>query len=290
MNIRRLAVIGVGLIGGSLALALRRAGACTEVVGCGRHEGPLRRGVELGVIDRWTTDPAQAVDGADVVVLGVPLGAVRAVLQAIRGHLAEDAVLTDVGSAKVSVVAAAQAVFGELPPWLVPGHPIAGNERSGVDAATAELFRRRRVILTPTPVTDPAALERVGQLWRAAGAEVLCTDPEHHDQVLAATSHLPHMLAFGLVDTLARWEGVEEIFAYAAGGFRDFTRIASSDPVMWRDICLANREALLAALHRYRADLESLTALIEAGDAEGLQAVFENAKATRDRYLPLFEG
>lgn len=290
MTIRRLAVIGVGLIGGSLALALRRAGACAEVVGCGRNEAALRRGVELGVIDRWSTDPAQAVEGADVVVLGVPLGAVRAVLQAIRGHLAEDAVVTDVGSAKLSVVTAAQAVFGQLPPWLVPGHPIAGNERSGVEAATADLFQRRRVILTPTSATDPGALERVGHLWRAAGADVLCTDPEHHDQVLAATSHLPHMLAFGLVDTLARWEGVEEIFAYAAGGFRDFTRIASSDPVMWRDICLANREALLAALHRYRADLEQLTALIEAGDAEGLQAVFENAKATRDRYLPLFEG
>jgi len=287
---QRVTVIGVGLIGGSLALALRRAGSGAEIVGCGRSAASLRRAAGLGVVDRWTTDVAEAVSGADLVVLGVPLGAVRETLESLRGALAPGAVVTDVGSAKGCVLADAEAVFGAVPPWLVPGHPIAGNERSGVEAASAELFRDRRVILTPAEHTAPQAVARVRALWEeVAGAQVLCTDAAHHDQVLAATSHLPHMLAFGLVDTLARWEGVEEIFAYAAGGFRDFTRIASSDPVMWRDICLANREALLAALHRYRADLEDLTALVEAGDASGLELLFRNAKETRDRYLPLFE-
>lgn len=288
-RIARLAVIGVGLIGGSLARALRAAGEVGEVVGCGRSEQTLRRAQELGVIDRYDTDPAAAVAGADMVVLGVPMGAVRRVLQALRGRLEPEAVLTDVGSTKASVVRDAEAVFGEVPESLVPGHPIAGTERSGVEASFPELFRRRRVILTPLAHTRAGAVARVRAMWAATGADVVEMDVAHHDEILAATSHLPHMLAFGLVDTLSRWEGAGEIFEFAAGGFRDFTRIASSDPVMWRDICIANRVALLDALQRYRADLDGLIELVQRGDAAAMERLFRDAKQTRDRFVERLE-
>lgn len=282
--IRRLCVIGVGLIGGSLARALRQAGYCNEVVGSGRRAEPLREAVDLGVIDRFDTDPARAAEGADMVVVCVPLGAMEAVFRGIAPALTADAVVTDAGSAKACVVAAARRAFGGVPPWFVPGHPIAGTEKSGVAASFAELYRNRKVILTPLPETAPEAIARVQAMWEAAGAEVQCMDVEHHDEVLAATSHLPHVLAFQMVDTLARMSDEDEIFRYAAGGFRDFTRIASSDPVMWRDICLANGQALLAMLDRYRADLDHLADAIRAGDGAELERVFRNAKAARDRH------
>jgi prephenate dehydrogenase len=284
-----LCIIGVGLIGGSWARALRGAGACGEIVGCGRNAGQLARAVELGVIDRFETDPARAVRGAQVVVLGVPLGSMRSVLGAIRPALADGAIITDVGSAKGSVVADAKAVFGHVPPQFVPGHPIAGTEKSGVEASFAELFEGRRVILTPLPDTAPHALATVRSLWEAAGAQVSLMSVAHHDEVLAATSHLPHVLAYGLVDTLSRWDDRREIFQYAAGGFRDFTRIASSDPTMWRDICLANRDAVAVALRRYMTDLEGLLASVEAGDGERLEAVFGNARRARERFISLLE-
>jgi len=283
--IERLAIIGVGLIGGSLARALRAAGQVAEVVGCGRGLANLERARELGVVDRITQDPASAVAGADVVFLAVPLGAMRGVFEAIRDHLAPGAILTDGGSVKGSVVADAVAAFGHLPPRLVPGHPIAGTECSGVEASFAELYQDRRVILTPLPDTDPEALARVRALWEACGAEVTLMTVAHHDEVLAATSHLPHMLAFGLVDALARMRENDEIFRYAAGGFRDFTRIASSDPVMWRDICLANREALSAMLARFGIELTDLAEHIRRADGERLLELFARAKAARDRYV-----
>lgn len=281
---RRLALIGVGLIGGSLARALRVADMVDEVVGCGRGRDNLDKAVELGVIDGFTHEVAEAVTGADLIFVAVPLGAMRACFAAMRGHLAADAVITDGGSTKASVVADARAAFGELPPRLVPGHPIAGTEQSGVEASFAELYQGRRVILTPLCDTDPAATARVDVMWRACGAEVHYMSIEHHDEVLAATSHLPHMLAFGLVDSLARMQENDEIFRYAAGGFRDFTRIASSSPVMWRDICLANREALGQALANFRSELETLTRLIETGEGDELLRLFARAKAARDRY------
>jgi prephenate dehydrogenase len=283
--IRRLAIIGVGLIGGSLARALRGARVVEEVVGCGRSLSNLERAVALGVIDGFSQDPAAAVEGADLVFISVPLGAMRGIFAAIRDHVAPDAVLTDGGSVKGSVVADARAAFGCLPPRLVPGHPIAGTERSGVDASFPELYRNRRVILTPLPETDPDALERVDWMWRTCGAKVSRMSVVHHDEVLAATSHLPHMLAFGLVDSLARMGETEEIFRYAAGGFRDFTRIASSSPVMWRDICIANREALSAMLGRFSVELTDLAESIRRGDGEQLLGIFERAKAARDRYV-----
>ncbi len=282
--IRQLTIFGVGLIGGSLALALREAGVVDEIVGCSRREEHLRQALELGVIDRYHLDAAEAVAGADVVFVSVPLGAMRSVFEAMRPGLAADAVITDGGSAKQCVVDDARAAFGTLPPGFVPGHPIAGTEKSGVTAAFPELYRNRRVILTPLAESDPAAVERVRAMWQAAGAEVEEMEVHHHDEVLAATSHLPHMLAFGLVDSLARMRDNDEIFRYAAGGFRDFTRIASSDPVMWRDICIHNRQAILDMTARYQADLEEMVRAIERGDGDALLEIFSRAKAARDRF------
>jgi prephenate dehydrogenase len=284
-RIARLAVIGVGLIGGSLARALRSAGAVEEVVGCGRGKENLERAVDLGVIDRYSQDIGEAVAGADLVFLAVPLGAMRGAFRALQGRLAAGAVVTDGGSAKASVVRDAEAVFGAPPAWFVPGHPIAGTEHNGVEASFATLFRDRRVILTPLAGTSPEALARVSAMWRACGAEVGRMSVEHHDEVLAATSHLPHMLAFGLVDLLARMKENDEIFRYAAGGFRDFTRIASSNPVMWRDICLGNRVALSEMLTAFAGEMADLAETIRAGDGEHLLEIFQRAKAARDRLV-----
>lgn len=280
--IRRLCVIGVGLIGGSLARALKSVGAVEEVVGAGRREAPLAKALELGVVDRYSTDLGEAVRGADMVVLAVPLGAMGRVLETIASQLSDGAIITDVGSSKGSVVADAERVFGGVPPHLVPGHPIAGTERSGVEASFAELFQHRRTILTPLLETDATALARVRTMWELTGAEVVEMGVRHHDEVLAATSHLPHMLAYALVECLATLDDRAEIFRYAAGGFRDFTRIASSDPVMWRDICVANREALLGVLARFSGDLERLTRAIDAGDMDFVSSVFQRAKTARD--------
>ena len=288
--IERLAIIGVGLIGGSLARALRAAGMVGEVIGCGRSAENLELAFDLGIIDGCTRDPAAAVKDADMVLLAVPLGAMRATFERMNGALRADAVVTDAGSVKGSVVADAAAVFGQVPGWLVPGHPIAGTERSGVAASFPELYQNRRVILTPLPQTDAAAVAKVRAMWQAAGAEVTEMDVAHHDQVLAATSHLPHMLAFGLVDTLARMQDTDEIFRYAAGGFRDFTRIASSNPVMWRDICIANADALSGMLDRFSDEISDLAQTIRRGDSDHLLEIFSRAKTARDCFVDGVEG
>ena len=288
--IERLCIIGVGLIGGSLARALRDAGACREVVGAGRNIGNLQTAIELGVIDRYETDLAQAVSGADMVVVCVPLGAMDGVFNAIKGQLAGQVVLTDVGSAKGSVIEAAQRAFGSVPEFFVPGHPIAGTEQSGVEASFPGLYNDRRVILTPLPATSAYAIERVRDMWEAAGAQVVSMNPVHHDAVLAATSHLPHLLAYSLVDTLARLDDNDEVFEYAAGGFRDFTRIASSDPVMWRDVCLANADAILLMVEHYINDLQVLSEAIRNHDGQQLLDVFSSAKAARDRFIDRSSG
>ena len=284
-SIGRLAVIGVGLIGGSLARALRRAGRVDEIVGCGRGKANLDEAVKLGVIDRYSHDVSEAVRDADVVFLAVPLGAMRGAFDAMRATLPKHALVTDGGSAKGSVVTDCREAAPELLQRFVPGHPIAGTENNGVAASFAELYRNRRVILTPLPENDPAAVARVRGLWETCGAEVTEMSVEHHDEVLAATSHLPHMLAFGLVDMLARMKENDEIFRYAAGGFRDFTRIASSNPVMWRDICIANREALSPMLAAYAEEMTALADSIAAADSDELLNIFERAKAARDRFV-----
>ena len=292
MNARidRLAIIGVGLIGGSLARALRAADRVGEIVGCGRGRANLDEAVELGVIDRYTHDIAEAVAGADMVFLAVPLGAMRGAFAAIRDAVRPDAVITDGGSAKGSVVADCQSAAPELLQRFVPGHPIAGTERNGVGASFAELYQNRRIILTPLAENAAADVARVRSMWEACGAEVTEMPVAHHDEVLAATSHLPHMLAFGLVDLLARMKENDEIFRYAAGGFRDFTRIASSNPEMWRDICVANREALGPMLTAFAEELNELAQMISAADGDRLLEIFERAKAARDRYVDGIAG
>jgi prephenate dehydrogenase len=280
--INKLTLIGVGLIGGSLARALRDAGHVREVVGYGRGLANLQRAVELGVVDRIETSLSAAVRDADMVVLATPVGGMAEILGAIAPYLARAAVVTDVGSVKGTVAAAARIVLGEKLAGFVPGHPIAGTERTGVEASFSSLFVGRRVVLTPLPETSAEALARVRAMWQAAGAEVVSMSVEHHDAVLAATSHLPHLLAYALVDMLARLDDSREIFAYAAGGFRDFTRIASSDPVMWRDISIANREAIVKMLKQYQAEVNGLIKAVAAGDGMKLQTLFARAKAARD--------
>ncbi|MDH5599692.1 MAG: prephenate dehydrogenase/arogenate dehydrogenase family protein [Gammaproteobacteria bacterium] len=282
--IQRLCVIGVGLIGGSLARGLKKAGVVTEVVGAGRNVAHLEKAKELGVIDSFETDISQAVKGCDMVVLAVPLGAMQSVFEQISSVITEEMIITDVGSAKASVVKAAQQAFKSLPDTLVPGHPIAGTEKSGVEASFAELFDNRRIILTPLETSSSEAVSKVRKMWQACGADVVETSIEHHDEVLAATSHLPHMLAYSLVDTLAKMDEKKEIFDFAAGGFRDFTRIASSDPEMWHDICISNKDALVTMIKKFTDDLELLAKAIEANDSVYLKEIFSRAKKARDEF------
>ncbi|PMY40852.1 bifunctional prephenate dehydrogenase/3-phosphoshikimate 1-carboxyvinyltransferase [Pseudomonas sp. GW456-L14] len=282
--IGRLVVVGLGLIGGSFAKGLRESGVCREVVGVDLDPQSRKLAVELGVVDRCEEDLALACRGADVIQLAVPILAMEKLLAILAGMDLGQAILTDVGSAKGNVVRAATEAFGGMPPRFVPGHPIAGSEQSGVEAANGQLFRRHKVILTPLEQTDPEALVVVDKLWRELGADVEHMQVERHDEVLAATSHLPHLLAFGLVDSLAKRSENLDIFRYAAGGFRDFTRIAGSDPVMWHDIFLANREAVLRTLDTFRNDLDALRDAVDAGDGHQLLGVFTRARVAREHF------
>jgi len=280
----RLVVVGLGLIGGSFAKGMREKGLFDEVVGVDLDAESRRLAVELGVVDRCETELAAACQGAAVIQLAVPILAMEKLLGQLARLELGDAVLTDVGSAKGNVVRAARLAFDGKVARFVPGHPIAGSEQSGVEASNAELFRRHKVILTPQASTDDSALALVDGLWRALGADVEHMEVEHHDQVLAATSHLPHLLAFTLVDSLAKRSENLEIFRYAAGGFRDFTRIAGSDPVMWHDIFLANREAVLRTLDAFRDDLDALRGAVDAGDGHQLLGVFTRARHAREHF------
>jgi len=288
--IKKLVIFGVGLIGGSLALALRQAHYCQQIVGCSRNAEHLQKAVDLGVIDSFTLDPQDAVHDADMVLLAVPMGAMGKLLQQIKPVLPADAILTDAGSTKGSVVAEVEQVFGKDFTRFVPGHPIAGREKSGVEAAIPDLYIKRRVILTPLPHTDADALASVAAMWQVTGAVLEQMPVELHDQVLAATSHLPHVLAFSLVDTLLNLPMREDIFRYAAGGFRDFTRIASSDPVMWRDICLTNKTAIVDMISKLQADLSEFAALMEQQDGDALYERMSRAKQARDSYMAYLEN
>tara|TARA_R100000005_G_scaffold68487_1_gene36395 strand:+ start:7071 stop:7997 length:927 start_codon:yes stop_codon:yes gene_type:complete len=283
-------VLGLGLIGGSLAAALRGNGFAAACIGWGHREASLRRGVELGVIDRYTLVLEDAVDAADILVIATPTLIAEEMLERILPRLRDrprPPVITDVASVKGSLQRTAERVWGAMPPRLVLGHPIAGSERSGVEASNAELFARHRVILTPVAANEPSAVELVRAMWASTGAEVVDMAVADHDRVLAATSHLPHVLAYALVDALARSDASDDIFRFAAGGFRDFTRIASSDPVMWRDIAIANRPALLQSMDLFAAHLDELRAAIEAGDGDALLQTFSRAKAARDEFAAL---
>lgn len=284
--INKLCIFGVGLIGGSLALALKEANYCKTIVGCSRDEAHLQRALELGVIDSYTLDQKEAVQGADVVLLAVPIRAIGSILNNISDSLGENTIVTDAGSAKGSVINAVKEAFGgTLPTNFVAGHPIAGREKSSVEAAISDLYVDHKVVLTPTDETSENAVQIVKAMWQAAGATVEQLGFKHHDDVLAATSHLPHILAYSLVNTLSKSEYEDAVFDYAAGGFKSFSRIASSDPVMWRDICLENKTAILAALDAYQSDLAELRKLIQDEDATEIQNTFSNAKTTRDRTI-----
>jgi prephenate dehydrogenase len=281
--IDRLSIIGVGLIGGSLARALRNADAVGEVVGYGRSVANLDEAVQLGVIDEAAANISTAVRDADMVVVAVPIGSMSAVFDEMRDVLAPEAIVTDVGSVKTTVIHDARATLGDRFSDFVAGHPIAGTERSGVAASFAELFEGRRVVLTPEPETNLPAIERVRAMWQIAGAEVINMSAEAHDRILAASSHLPHALSYALVDMIVRMDEHRDIFDCSGGGFRDFTRIAASDPTMWRDICLANRDALLSLLRQYQDDLAVLADAIEKGDGQWLWNTFARAKRAREQ-------
>jgi prephenate dehydrogenase len=276
----RLAVIGVGLIGGSFALALKKAKAVSHVVGAGRSPQNLQVARERGIVDSIEPDPARAAESADLVLVATPVAQFPAVFAALRDS---KAIITDGGSTKRDVIAAARKVLGKGISRFVPAHPIAGAEKSGAAAASAELFRNRRVVLTPLEENAPQSISMVEKAWAACGARLSRMDPEEHDAVLAAVSHLPHLLAYALVHDIAKRDNAAELFSFAAGGFRDFTRIASSHPEMWRDICAANKENLVRELGRFSAKLAEMKALLER-PAE-LEKLFAEARAARDEWI-----
>lgn len=284
-RIDKLVVVGVGLIGGSFALALKEAGALGRAVGVGRGAQSIRRALELKIIDAAGGFDAATFGDADLVLLAAPVGQMQSIMRSIAPLLGARAVVTDAGSTKQDVVALARRELKTVLPRFVPGHPIAGTEKAGADAAFAQLYRGRKVVLTPLKETDPNALSFTRAAWEQCGARVVELDPREHDAVLATVSHLPHVLAYTLVDQVARHRDAQRFFSYAAGGFRDFTRIASSHPEMWRDICLANRKALLAELRRYGRALERVRRMLERGDGRALEALFSAARAARDRWL-----
>jgi prephenate dehydrogenase len=283
--IGRLVVIGVGLIGGSLALSLRAGSLVHEVVGIGRGRHNLDEALRLAIIDRVADDYPAGLDGADIVLIATPVAQFPAVLAQLAPHLGPATIVTDGGSTKQDVIAAARTALGPRFCQFVPGHPIAGTEHTGAGAAFPELFRNRKVVLTPEAETPRETLARVREMWESAGATVVDLPAERHDAILAAVSHLPHLLAFALVEELALRPDAPDYFRFAAGGFRDFTRIASSSPEMWRDIAIANRGPLLEELRRYRGQVERLEELVAAGDADALIRLFATARDARNDWL-----
>jgi len=279
---RRMAVIGVGLIGGSLARVLRERGEVREIVGIGRSEGNLRRALDLGIIDRYSQDPCEGVRGADLVFLATPVCSIATVLARIAPFLSPGCIVTDGGSVKESVLAACEPLMPEGT-FFVGGHPIAGTEKSGAEAAFSTLFQGKKCIVTPTSSTNGRALDTVVGMWEAAGSEVILMDAVKHDRIVAAISHLPHMVAYSLVNSVEGYDRFDEsILSYSAGGFRDFTRIASSDPVMWRDIALMNRAALLEMMDFFSGFFDRLRSLVDEGDGTALEKFFSESKQTRD--------
>jgi len=284
-QLRKLAVFGVGLIGGSFACALKQAGAVQAVCGVGRSRSNLERALQLGVIDEIASDAQSAMAGADFVLVAVPVAQTDRVLREIAPYLPPDCIVTDAGSTKQDVAMAARQALGAKRRQFVPAHPIAGAELSGVEAASPTLFRGRLVVLTPLDDTPSDACARVESAWQICGARVTQMTPKRHDQVFAAVSHLPHALAFALVEMIAKRPDAQELFSFAGAGFRDFTRIAGSSPEMWRDICVANREALLSELSAFQAALATLTEHIRSGEASDIEALFRDARSARDHWI-----
>ncbi|MDQ5888639.1 MAG: prephenate dehydrogenase/arogenate dehydrogenase family protein [Neisseriaceae bacterium] len=284
-KINKLVVIGVGLIGGSFALALKRAGLVNTVTGVGRSPANLDTALRLGVVDEICVDPASAVVDADMVLLAVPVGQMAGVMAAIAPALPEYAVVSDAGSTKQDVVALARQFLPQHLPRFVPAHPIAGAEKSGAEAALVDLYYNKNLVITALSENTADAIKRVRDLWLACGARIREMTPAEHDGVFAAVSHLPHLLAFALVDEIAAKPNAEQCFRFAASGFRDSTRIASSSPEMWRDISLANRNALLEELQQYQQQLTRLQMLLANADGEGMLAMFTRARDARNHWL-----
>ena len=283
MIVEKLAIVGAGLIGGSFALALKQAGAVREVLGVGRNPARLTVARELGLIDRAVDWPEAGQ--ADCILLAMPVGETETALNSLAPHLKAGAIVTDAGSTKLNVVEAARAALGPRFADFVPGHPIAGSEQSGPGAARADLYRGKRVVLTPLDATRADAVATVRALWEVTGAQVDTLDAAQHDRIFAAVSHLPHLAAYALVDDLAQREDGDTFFRFAASGFRDFTRIAGSSPEMWRDIALANREAVLAELDAYVAALQALRQAVDAEDADALLKMFSRARNAREHWI-----
>ena len=282
--LNKIVIFGVGLIGGSVALALKRNHPAVKIVGVGRAGESLQAALDMGAIDQAETSAAAALQHADIVLLAAPVAQTASLLTSIAPHLEANTVVTDVGSTKCDVIEHARTLLGENARQFVPGHPIAGAEKSGVSAARADLFDGKNVVLTPLDITSPQALSAVSALWERTGARINTMSGEQHDGIFAAVSHLPHLLAFALVDDLARRPNAAQLFDFAASGFRDFTRIAGSSPEMWRDISLANRPALLQELDAYQAELSHLRQLLESNDGNSLQALFERARQARNNW------
>lgn len=279
---KKIVIFGVGLIGGSIALALKKQPNPPQIIGVGRSNQSLQEAFQLGLIDSAETDIAKALQDADLVFIATPVAQTPTILSAIRPYLNSAMIVTDAGSTKSDVMAYAKAELGNLVSQFVGGHPIAGAEKSGPSAALADLYTGKNVILTPDEETATEALEKVRTLWQQCGAVVSCMSAQEHDGVFAAVSHLPHLLAFALVEDLAKRDNAELLFKFAASGFRDFTRIAGSHPEMWRDIALANKHALLTELNMYQQAINEMTTLLEQGDGDALHALFEHASRARN--------
>jgi len=287
---KKIVIIGLGLIGGSIARGLSNKQQNVELIGVGRNEVVLQQAQSDGVINRYSTEFKTACADADLIVIAVPSLTVESILVELKAVVSEKTVITDAASVKSEIIDAVIKTFGKMPTNFVPGHPIAGSEHSGYSASSAELYQNKKVILTPLDDTDEHAINLVTALWLALGAEVLTMPASKHDAILAATSHLPHLLAFALVDTLSQQGESEEIFRYAAGGFRDFTRIASSDPQMWHDIFMANGEAIIKVLDVYMRDLDRIRQAVQDKNSIELKATFSRAKKSRDKFLSYFEN
>jgi len=286
----KVVIVGLGLIGGSIARGLVAKQTGATVIALGRNEAILQKALDDGAISSYSTDIRQACSDADLVVIAVPSLTVKHILKELQPVLASHTVVTDAASVKGEVVESVIEVFGCVPENFVPGHPIAGSEHSGYSASSADLFEHKKVILTPFDNTRQSAYELVQNFWELLGAQVISMSVKHHDEVLAATSHLPHLLAFALVDTLSRQGESEEIFRYAAGGFRDFTRIASSDPQMWHDIFMANGDATITVLDEYIEGLYRMRTAIKNRNSDELMSMFIRAKKSRDRFLEMFSA
>ena len=280
---KKICIIGIGLIGGSLAKAIKKTHQSEIVFGYGRDEERLERAQKGNVIDQYSADIGEALDGANMVIVATPVGSYESILKKIKPYITKDMVISDVGSTKVSVIEAVKAVFDGVLDNFIPAHPIAGKEKSGFEVSDADLFVNKKVIITPLENNNPESIKMLAKMWEVVGAEVDYITPQSHDDLLGMTSHLPHMLAFSLVNYLVSQH--PEASVYAAGGFKDFSRIASGDAIMWRDICLHNRNAIVAHIKAYQESLNILVDAIDSQNKEQLESLFRKAKNTRDSWI-----